>query len=234
MDVNCISTHKIVYWHVGVPLLVSISGIQSLLWLPFLADALRFNSNKLGREVYIYTYQGAITLICEANAPSCSPGGAGGILGGCGIGYGVGCLSWLHGGTPIPLRHQRPSRICAAPFWQGRRLSVWYLQAIAGCLSIAAFPLPCPFNPTPCLYSSQAWVGGFFVQQYVFFLAACKNTPLAILTLFKARCILNCCSCTRPTCLAIVPDKLKTFKKLQLQYMRFSYHLYHIHFHSIF
>jgi len=43
-------------------------------------------------------------------------------------------------------------------------------------------------------------------------IAARENRPLAIFAIFKARHMPDCSSCTRPPCLAIVAEMLKTYK----------------------
>jgi len=45
-------------------------------------------------------------------------------------------------------------------------------------------------------------------------IAARENRPLAIFAIFKARHMSDCSSCTRPPCLAIVAEMLKTYKML--------------------
>jgi len=45
-------------------------------------------------------------------------------------------------------------------------------------------------------------------------IAACEKPSVAILAIFNARRMLDCSSCTRPPCLAIVVDMLKTYKTL--------------------
>jgi len=118
------------------------------------------------------------------------------------------------GGASIPLS---PLRVCGffvVTFWQGRDLSVWFWWSIARCLSIPAFNILCPANSTPRFFSFWTLVGGFLMRYCISSIAACKNPPLSILAIFKARCMSDCSSCTRPPRLAIVADMFKTYKKL--------------------
>jgi len=86
--------------------------------------------------------------------------------------------------------------------------------SIAGCLSIAAFKSTCPGNSTRRFFSSQASAHGIFIWNCVSSIAARENPPFAILAIFKARHVSDCSSCTRPPCLAIVADMLKTYKEI--------------------
>ena len=72
----------------------------------------------------------------------------------------------------------------------------------------------CCGNSTPVLFSSRTSGQGYLIRYFVSSIEACENQPLAILAVLKARRILDCSSCTGPPCLAIVPDLLKTYKKL--------------------
>jgi hypothetical protein len=57
---------------------------------------------------------------------------------------------------------------------------------------------------------------------------------LVILAILKARRMSDCFSCTRPPCLAIVADMLKTYKTLVAALtMIFGYYLYHIRFRRL-
>jgi len=214
MDVSCITTQQIVYKPVDVSSSVSKSGSKSLSCLRFLAYASWLISWALGRGVGIYTYQGATPSISDQCAGSMLPGGTGGVSGGCGIGSGVGCLSRSGGCAPVPLRLQRVWGICAVPFWQGRQPSVWFCQSTAQCLPIAAITSLCPGNTTPRFFSSRTSAWGFLIGNCVSSIAACENSPLAILAIFKARRMSDCSSCTPPPYLAIVADMLKTYKEI--------------------
>jgi len=52
------------------------------------------------------------------------------------------------------------------------------------------------------------------VRYFVSSIVAREKPSLAILPIFNARRMLDCSSCTRPPCLAIVADMLKTYKTL--------------------
>jgi len=112
----------------------------------------------------------------------------------------------------MPLRLQRVAGFCAVPFGHGRQPSVRFSQIISRCLSIAAFTSVCPGNSTPLFFSSRTSGGGFLIRNCVSAIAARANPPLAILAIFTARRMSDCSSCTRPPCLAIVADMLKTYK----------------------
>jgi len=135
-----------------------------------------------------------------------SPGGA------CGI-RGEGGTS-PHAGAPVPLCLQHLCRFFAVHFWQGRHPLVRFSKTIAGCLTIAAFTFVCPGNWTPHFFSSQTSARGFLIRNRDFSIVVHENPPLAILVIFKARCMLDCSSCTRPPCLVIVCAMLKTYNKL--------------------
>jgi hypothetical protein len=137
---------------------------------------------------------------------SLSPGGAGGVPG-------WGCAG-RGGGAPVSSHLLCDCGFFGVPDWQGRQLSVWFWQIIAGCLSITAYILLYPRNSTAHFVSSQTSVRGFLTTQCVSSIAVCEYSPLAILATFKARCMLDCSSCTRHPCFAIVADMLKTNKKL--------------------
>jgi hypothetical protein len=103
--------------------------------------------------------------------------------------------------------------VCGA-IWQGRQLSICFSRTIARYLSITAFTLLCPGNSTPHFFSSRTSARGIWISCCVSSIAARENPPFAILAIFKARCMSDCSSCTRPPCLAIVAYMLKTSKKL--------------------
>jgi len=79
---------------------------------------------------------------------------------------------------------------------------------------IAGFTCLCPANSTPRFFSSRTLARGLLISYCVPSIAARENPPSSMLAIFKASCILGCSSCTRPPCLTIVADKLKTYKKL--------------------
>jgi len=138
------------------------------------------------------------------------------------------------GGASVPLRLQRVCGFCAVTFWQGRQPSVWFSRTIAGCLSIAAFTLLCPANTTPRFFSSRTTARGFLISCCVYLLTARKNPSLAMLATLKARHMSDCSSCTRPPCLAIVADMLKTYKKLvAASRVRIVCYLNHIRLRSL-
>jgi len=214
MDVSCITTQQIVYKPVDVPSSVSKSGLKSLSRLRSLAFVSRLENWALGRGECINIYLGGTPSISDMWAASLLPGGTGGVSGGCGVGSGVSCLSCSGWGAPVPMRLQRVRGFCAVPIWQGRQPSVWFSCSIAGFLSIAAFTFIPPGNSTPRVFSSLTSDRGVLIRNCVSSIAARQNPPLAILAIFKARRMSDCSSCTWPPCLAIVPDMLKTYKKL--------------------
>jgi len=142
------------------------------------------------------------------------PVGPGGVPGSGGVGSGVCSLRRSGGGAPVPLRLQRVWGFIAVPFWQGRQPAIWFWRSIAGCLCIAAFTFLCPGNSTPRIVSSRTSERGFLMRYFVSSIAAREKPSLAILAIFNARCMSDCSSCTRPPCLAIVADMLKTYKIL--------------------
>jgi len=88
------------------------------------------------------------------------------------------------------------------------------VETIAGCLSIAAFTFFCPGNSTPHFFTSWTSVQGFVNNCCVSPIAARKNPLLVILAISKLRRMSDCSSCTRPPCLTIVAEMLKTYNKL--------------------
>jgi len=214
MDGSCITTRQIVYQPVDDPSSVSKSGLKSLSHLRFLSYASWWKNWALGGGVCIYTYPGGTPSITDKCAHLLTPGVTGGVVGGCGVGSGVCCLSCSGGGAPVPLCLQRFWGFCAVPFWPGRQPSVWFSWSIAGCLSITDFTFLCPGNSTPCILSSLTSAWGYLISNSVCSSVAHENPPLAILAIFKARHMSDCSSCTRPPCLAIVADMSKTYKKL--------------------
>jgi len=121
------------------------------------------------------------------------------------------------GGLPRPVANTSLQRVwwfCALSFWQGRQPSIWFSQSIARCLLIAAFTISCPGNSTPRFLSSRTPARGLLIRKYVSSIAARKNSPLAIVAIFKARRMSDCSSCIRPPWLAIVAVMLKTYKEI--------------------
>jgi len=169
----------------------------------FIAHAILGKNWALGSGVCICIYAGGIPSVSELSSSSDGTGGDSG-RGGAGLG----------GGVPLPLRLQRVCALFAVPFWQGRQPSIWFSRTIAGCLSIAACTLLRPGNSTPRFFSSRTSAWGFLISCCVPSIAVRENHPLAILAIFKARRMSDCSSCTRPPCLAIVADMLKTSRKL--------------------
>ena len=60
--------------------------------------------------------------------------------------------------------------------------------------------------------SSETSARGFLLRYFVSPIAARNKPSFAILAIFNARNMSDCTSCTRPPCLAIVADMLKTYK----------------------
>ena len=72
--------------------------------------------------------------------------------------------------------------------------------------------MPTTLNTLLCLFSD---LGARFLHQELCFLIDAREKPsLAIVAILKARRMLDCSSCTRPPCLAIVADMLQTYKKV--------------------
>jgi len=210
MNVSRITMQQIVYYHSSV----IISGSKSVLcWVSSSSS----KNSAQGRAVCKYLYPAGKLMISESWALEVVPvgaGGAGGMQGGCGVGSGVRTLRRAGGGAPVTLRLQRVCGCFAVPFWQGRQLDVWFWRSIAGCLCIAACTLLCPGNSTPGFFSSRTSARGFLIRYFVSSIAAREKPSLAILAIFNARRMLDCSSCTRPPCLAIVADMLQTYKPL--------------------
>jgi len=206
MDVSCIATQQIVYQPVDIPSSVSKSGIKCVLRLQSLAYASTLYNWALGKGVCIYTYPGGTVLISEFGALPISAGGASGIPGG----WGAGC----DGCAPIHFRIQRACGFSAVLSSRGRLPSIWFSWTIAGCLSIAALSWAFPENSTPHVLSSLTSARGSSIRHWVSSITAHKNPPVAILAIFQARRMSDCSSCSWPSCLAIVADMLKTYKKL--------------------
>jgi len=91
-----------------------------------------------------------------------------------------------------------------------------------------------PRKYLPHFISSQTSPRGFVISCCVASIVECKNPPLAILAIFKARCMSDCSSCTRPPCLTTVADMLKTYiKSVRTSKVRSDYYLNHIWLHSL-
>ena len=188
-----------------------------------LADVSRLKIRALGRKVRIYTYPGDRPCVSELSSWS---DGAGGVTGQGGACHGA--------GTPVPLLHQHVCGFLAEPFGQERQQSVWFLRTIAGCRSIAAITLLCRWNSTTLFFSSWTSAQGFLSSCCVSCIAAHENPPLAIFATFKVSRMSDYSSCTRPPCLAIVADMLKTYKELvAASKVRFGYYLNHIRLHGL-
>jgi hypothetical protein len=71
-----------------------------------------------------------------------------------------------------------------------------------------------PRNSTPRFFSSRTSARGFLMRYFVSSVAAREKPSFAIVAIFNARRMSDCSSCTRPPCLAIVADMLKTYKTL--------------------
>jgi len=189
----------------------------------FIAHVIVGKNRALGSWVWILIYAGGIPSVSElSSSPDGTCGGSG--RGGAGLG----------GGAPLPLHLQRVCGCFVVPFWQWRQPSIWFSRTIAGCLSIAAFTLLCPGNSTPRFCPSRTSAWGVLISCCVSSIAARENPPLAILAIFKARRMSDCSSCTRPPCLAIVADMLKTSRKLvAASTVRSGYYLNHIRLRSL-
>jgi len=213
---------------------VSISGSKSVsCWLSW-ADASRVKNSAHGRYGSEYTYPAGKLAIWERSALEMSPVGVWGVPGTVGVGSGVGCPHRSGAGAPVPLPLQRVWKFFVMPFWQKRHPAMWFWWSIAGCYPIAAFTFLSPRTSTPRFFLSRTSARRFCIRYCISSIVACENPLLAILAIFKARRMSHCSSCTRPPCLAIVADMLKTYKKLVLLVtIRFSYYLYHIRFRSL-
>jgi hypothetical protein len=131
-----------------------------------------------------------------------------------GVGSGVRTLRWAGEGAPDHLRPQRVSGFFGVPFWHGRQLDIWLRQSIARCLCIAAFTFLRRGNSKPGIFCSRTSACGFVMIYFVSSIAVRAKPSLAILAIFNARHMSDSSSCTRPPCLAIVADMLKTYKAL--------------------
>ena len=129
----------------------------------------------------------------------------------------------------MPLCLQRVCGCFRLPFWPGRQPSVGFSRTMPGCVSIPAFTMLCPENTTPQFVSCWTSAQAFSISCCVSSIVARKNPPVVILAIFKERRMSDYSSCTRPPCLAIVADMLKTYRKLiAASKVRFSYYHNHI------
>jgi len=206
MNVSCITTPQRVYW----PSSVSISGSKSV----SCSVSSTSNHSAQGRAVCECVYLAGKLTIWEGWTPEVILVGAGGVPGRGGVGSGVRSLHRSGGGEAVPLHLQWVCGFIAVPCWQGRQSDVWFWRSIAGCLCIASFTILCPGNSTPCVFSSRTSARGFLMRHFVSSIAARETPSLAILAIFNPRRMSDCSSCTRPPCLAIVADMLKTYKTL--------------------
>jgi len=172
---------------VDFPLSVNISGSKSALcWLSW-PDALRVNNLAQGRDAGEYKYPAWKLTISEDWAPELLPGGVGGISGRGGIYSDVSCLRHSGGGAPVPLKLQRACGLFTVPFCEGRHPAMWLWRSTAGWISIAVFTFSCLWYSTPQFLSSHALVWGLLFRYFISSILACKNHPVAILAIFKAR-----------------------------------------------
>jgi len=213
MGVSCITMRQVVYKPVDIPSSVSKSGLKSFLCLWSFAYASTWEKWALGRGVCILTYPGGTPSVSNEWAPWFPPGATGVIPGRCGVGSGLCWRSCSGGGSLVPLHFQRAWRLCAVPYWPGRKPSICFSRSKARCLSIAAFTWLCPEDSTRLFFSSRTSAWGFFMRYCISFIVVHKNFSSAIFAIFKARRTSECSSCTRPPCLSVVADILKTYKK---------------------
>jgi len=193
---------------------VSITRLKSVLcWLSW-AYASRLKNWRLGSGACEWTYPGGKLSILELWALSLSLGGRGGVLGRGGVGSGFRCLGRSGGGATVPLPLQLVCGLIAALLAQGKHSTVWFWRSIARCYPIAAFTILCPGTSTLSFLSSWILALGFLIRYCVSSTAVCANPPVAIWAIFHAKCMSDCSNCSRPPCLAIVADMLKTYKGL--------------------
>jgi len=196
MDVSGITTQQRVYKPLVVPSSVSKSGLKSLSCLRSWAYTSRLENWSLVSGVGIYTYPGGMPLIWIFWAPGLSPGGA------CGVPCGGRAGCW--GGAHVALHLQGACGFFAGISWHGWQLSVWFSWTMTECLSITAFTFLLPGISTPPFFSSHTLVWVFLIRYCIPSIAAHKNPPWTIFAIFKARRMLDCSSCTRPPCFAIL------------------------------
>jgi len=220
--------------------IIELNWIIICIMLAMLGIYIKRKIFSTGKNVCEYTYPAGKLRIWESWAPAGVSGTMGGCPGRAGIpcqdvfGSGVGCLRQSRGDALVAWCLQHVCRFLAVPFWHGWHHAVWFWWSVAGWLSIAAFLFLCPGDSTPRFFSSSTLAWGILIRYCVSSIVACKNLPLAIFAIFKARHMLDCSSCTRPTCLAIVADMLTTYKKLVAALtMRVGYYLDYICFCSL-
>jgi len=175
-----------------------------------LSRCIESQNSAQGREVCEYPYPAGKFTIWKRWAPEVWPVRAGGVPGWGDVGSGVGCLRRLGGGAPAPFWHHLVCRFFTLPFWQGRHPAVWLWRSTAGCLSLTGFNFSCPGNSTLRFFSSPTSARGFLIRYCVSYIAVRENPLLPILAILQARRKSDCSSCTRPPCLAIFANLLKT------------------------
>ena len=207
MNVSCITTTRRVYYSSSV----SIFGSKSV------SCSVSSSSSKhsaQGSAVHEYVYPAGHRKISAGWAPERLPVGAGGVPGGGGIGSGLRSWRRAGGGAPVPLCLEHVCGPFAVPLWQGRQPEAWFWRRIARFLGIAAFTFLWTGNSTLRFIFSRTSASGIKIRYYISSIAVREKPSLAILAIFNARCMSDCSSCTRPPCLAIVADMLKTYKTL--------------------
>ena len=117
------------------------------------------------------------------------------------------------GGASICLGLNWVCRFFVVPLWQEMQPSIRFSRIIARCHSITAFSWLCPGNTAPHILWSRTLARGFLLRNCISCIMARENLQFAIFAIYKARCMLDCWSCTRPPCLAIAADLLNTYKK---------------------
>ena len=182
-------------------------------WLSW-AEASSVKNSAQEGDVGEYAYPAGKWTIWAHCAPELLPVWVGGISGRGGVSSGVGCLRLSGGGAPLPLGLYRVCGFFGMAFRQGRHPAIWFRRSVAGFFSIAAFSCLGPGNSTPRFFSSRTSARGFLNRNCVSSIAVREKPPLAIFATFKARRMSDCSNCTRPPCLAIVADMLKTYKKI--------------------
>jgi len=193
--------------------------MSQLIWnRNFIARAILGKNRVVVRGVRMFTYAGGIHSVSELSSSSDCTGSD--------SGQGS---TWLGGGAPCPVRLQDVCGFFALPFWQERQPPVWFAGTIAECLSIATFTLLWLRNSTRRIFSSRTFARGFLISCCIFSIVAHENPLLPILAIFKARCMSDYSSCTRPPFLAIIADMLKTSRKLvSASTVRYGYYFNHI------
>ena len=182
-------------------------------WLSW-SEASSVKNSAQGWYVCEYAYPAGKLTIWAFWAPELLPVGAGGVLPKGGVASGVGCLCLSGGGVPVPLCLHCVCGFFGMPCWQGRHPAIWFWPSIARCLSIAAFTILSPGNSTPHFFSSRTSAQGLLIRNCISSIVTRERPSLDIFATSKARCMSDCSNCTRPPCLAIVADMLKTFNIL--------------------